>query len=220
MTCAMSSSHAVLELGWAYAMSLLHAVLELAMHIKCNYYMQFPISELMTYMPCPHYMQFWSLQGLCHATIICSSGRCMAYVMQSLNAISELIIYTQYPQLLLHIALHCFLSFCITLYHVALWALLTLWALHLGASTTCTMPSLHAVWSLGKHMPQPSYMQLCSLRGICHAIIICSFFYSTYAMPLLHAILELAGHMPYHHYMQGWSAQGTCHAIIKNNFWA
>ena len=76
-------------------------------------------------------------------------------------------------------------------------------------------------WSLSEHMPHPSYMQFCSLRGICHASIVCSFRAGgTYDVPSLHATLELAWHLPYHYYMQVWNAQGTYHAIIKCNFWA
>ena len=92
----------------------------------CNTYAMPPlhaVSELGAHMPYPHYMQFWSLYSICHATIICSSRMCRAYAMPSLNAISELVIYMQCPQLLLCIALYCFVLCCIALYCVALWAL-------------------------------------------------------------------------------------------------
>ena len=68
------------------------------------------ISELTAYMPCPHYMQFWSLWYICHATITCISGLHMEYAMPSVNAISELKKHMPYPQLLLCIAFHYFVS--------------------------------------------------------------------------------------------------------------
>jgi hypothetical protein len=73
--CTISSSHAVLELGWAYAMSSLHAVLELAIH-----------------MPCPHYMQFLSFRHIWHALIVCNSGACMAHAMPPLDTVLEYIL--------------------------------------------------------------------------------------------------------------------------------
>ena len=127
-----------------------------------------------------------------------------------------------------HAPRYCFVLLHVTLYY---FMLLCIW-LH-SEPYRCDgpytlVPLRHALchqciwfWSLGEHMPHPSYMQFCSLRGICHAIIACSFWAcSIDGMPSLHAVLELVWHMPNHCYMQVWSAQGIYHSIIECNFWA
>ena len=209
----MSSSYAVLEPGWAYAMSSLHAVLELEMH-----------------MPCPHYMQFLSLGHICHALITCSSGACVVYAMPPLHAVLE---YTrhmtchhlmQFRSLwyICHVPGYCFVLLYVTLCYLVLLCIVLHSKPYRSYRPYTLWPLRHALchhyiwfWSLDEHMLQPSYMQFCSLRGICHAIVTCSFWAcGTYGMSSLHAILELMGHMPYHHYMQVSSKQGTCHAII------
>lgn len=58
-TCAIPSVHAVLELGQAYVIHWLHAVLELLRHISSH-----------------HCMQFLSLRHICHIHSIGSSGDC------------------------------------------------------------------------------------------------------------------------------------------------
>ena len=87
------------SLAWeAYAMSSLHA-----------------ISELMVHMACSHYMQFWSSYVICHITIKCRSGVLMAHTMPLLSAISELARHMPCPQLLLCIALSYIASYYTTL---------------------------------------------------------------------------------------------------------
>ena len=216
----MPSSHAILELGLAYAMSSLHAVLELAMHMSCNQCMQFPSS--------------WHI---CHALITCSSGACAAYAMPPLYAVLEYILgiwhaiikcnfgacnaYVMHPV----IALYCIVLLCVTMYYFHLLCIPLHSKPYRNYGPYSLGPLRHALchhyiwfWSLSEHMPYPSYMQFCSLGSTCHAIIACSFWTcSTYVMPSLYAVLELAWYMPYHYYMQVWGAQDTYHAIIKCN---
>ena len=93
-TCTTSSSHAILELRWAYAISSLYAVLELA---------------------CYHYMQFLSLWHICHALITCRSGAYMAYAMSPLHAIVKCNFGAHDSYALPPVtALYCFLLLCAT----------------------------------------------------------------------------------------------------------
>jgi hypothetical protein len=140
---------------------------------------------------------------------------------------------------------YCFVLLCITLYYFVLLCIwlhsepyryygpYTLWPLRHALCHHCM-----EFWSLGEHVLHPTYLQFCSLRGICYAIITCSFWaHSTYHI-ILHSkpfmpygpetlwpprhvpyphhmqSCRLGGHEQCLHYMQFWSMQGICHAII------
>ena len=127
-----------------------------------------------------------------------------------------------------HAPSYCFVLLYVTLYYFVLLCIVLHSKPYRPYGPYTLWPLRHALchhymwfWSLGEHMPDPSSMQFCNFRGICHAIITCHFWAcGTYGTSSLHAVLGLARHMPCHHYMQIWSAQGTCHTIIKCNFWA
>ena len=55
-----------------------------------------------------------------------------------------------------------------------------------------------------RHMPFPSYMQVCDIYGIGLAIITCS-------------SGSIMGHRPCHYFMQSWSLQCICDALVMSS---
>ena len=185
-------------------------------HMLCSYCMQFwslqgichilfyAVSELMTYVPCHHYMQFWSLHCICHIAITCSSGVYGAYVMPSLDTISELGMHMSWPQLLLYIALCYFVLLCITVYYFVMHCTLSL--IDPMGPKPCQLQHIYyALITCGSE----------AWVGICHALITCSSAAcDACAMQSFRAISETVIYRQCPHYIPFCSLLDICHATI------
>lgn len=147
---------------------------------------------------------FWSFHGIGHDAIICNSGVCRAYILLSLDAISELGMHMLWFWLLLYIALYYFVLLCITFSFFELHCTLSLVG-PIGPKPWQLQHMYHALVTCGSEAGV----------GICHTLITCSSAAcNACAMQSCHAISEAIAYRQCPHYMQFWSLLDICHAAM------